>query len=171
MSHIWRSAACPELHNPPYQLRTASPTHIELRPPCSRICCGRSSTEPEICSFMRLCNRPPGSQVSHNPPDRNYRNRREVSLRTIGKYDRLQQSFQHHWRTEVWLRHAAADSISQFRRNSAAVAPHARPVHAPACHIQLFTVDMIQAAMKVILVRQIIQMIHDPVSAAKTMTA
>jgi hypothetical protein len=30
---------------------------------------------------------------------------------------------------------------------------------------------MIQAAMKVIPVRQIIQMIHDPVSTAKTLTA
>ena len=165
-----RSAACPELHNPPYQLTTASRTHIELRPPCSRICCGRSSIEPETCSFMRLCNRPPGSQMSHNPPDRNSRNRREVSLRPIGKYDRLQQSFQQRWRTELWLRHAAADSISQFRRNSAAVVSTALPVHAPASHVQLFTVNMIQAAMKIIPVRQIIQMIHDPVCAAKTLT-
>lgn len=120
---------------------------------------------------MRLCNRPPGSQMSHNPPDRNYRNGREVSLRPIVKYNRLQRFFRDLRGTDVRLSQAVASSISQIRRNSAAVVSNARPVHAPAGRVQFFTIDMIQSAMKVIDVRQIIQMIHDIVSAAKTMAA
>ena len=156
---------------PPNQRKTASRIQIELRPPCNRICCGRSSTESEACSFMRHWNRPPGSQTSHNPPDWNYRNGRNVALRPIVKYDRLKRSFRELRRRDVRLSKTVHHSISQFRRNSAAVASNARPVHAPAGHVHFFTIDMIQSVMKVIFVRQIIQVIHDPVSAAETLTA